>query len=229
MAKQEQREHEAHAGIGADQGDGVQQPKPTASAAAAVSAVGPGALAAGEASGADIGEGKAPRPLRKKVLKMSPSPSSRVPARDEIDVAERATVVVTSESPDHPIDHAFDGKRGPGGTRWMAEQGGEQTIVVIFDSPENVHGVSLEVEEPLLSREQELWLEISCDGGASFREVRRQGFNFSPPDTTFEREEWAVQEKEVTHLRLGIKPDKSGKPCRAMLTTFALRGETAGK
>src|SRR4051794_5925598 len=42
------------------------------------------------------------------------------PPPGEIDVAATATVLVTSESPDHPIDHAFDGRRGPGGSCWIA-------------------------------------------------------------------------------------------------------------
>jgi hypothetical protein len=37
-----------------------------------------------------------------------------IPPSGEIDVFAVATVLVTSESPDDPIDHAFDGRRGPG-------------------------------------------------------------------------------------------------------------------
>ena len=51
----------------------------------------------------------------------------------------------------------------------------------------------------------------------------RQEYNFSPPGTTFEREDWAVTAAGVTHLRLQIKPDKGGKPCRATLTSLVLR------
>ena len=50
-----------------------------------------------------------------------------------------------------------------------------------------------------------------------------QEYNFSPPGTTFEREDWMVPAEGVTHLRLWIKPDKGGKPCRATLTSLALR------
>ena len=62
-------------------------------------------------------------------------------------------------------------------------------------------------------------LYYATEGG----EVLRQGYNFSPPGTTFEREEWALQGDGVTHLRLQIEPDKGGMPCRATLTTLALR------
>jgi len=56
MAKQKQTEpatprRGGAAGIGADKGDSVQAPQPSASAATAAGAIGPGAVAAAEASG----------------------------------------------------------------------------------------------------------------------------------------------------------------------------------
>jgi hypothetical protein len=68
-----------------------------------------------------------------------------------------------------------------------------------------------------------LHLSTSCDGGQTYRELLRQEYNFSPPGTTFEREQWALTAGGVTHLRLGIKPDKGGTPCRATLTSLILR------
>jgi hypothetical protein len=44
--------------------------------------------------------------LRKQIIKATPA--SPVPPPGEIDIAAVATVLVTSESPEHPIDHAFD-------------------------------------------------------------------------------------------------------------------------
>ena len=66
-------------------------------------------------------------------------------------------------------------------------------------------------------------MAVSVDGGQTYRELVRQEFNFSPPGTTFEREDWAVTAEGVTHLRLWIKPDKGGKPCRGTITSLALR------
>lgn len=146
-----------------------------------------------------------------------------IPDEPEIPVASIATVFVTSEQSDHPIDHAFDAQRGPGGTRWVAEQAGEQTIVVAFDTPQAIGRVSLEVEEPETSRTQELQLSVSNDGGNTYREVCRQEFNFSPGGATFERETWAVSEAKATHVKVWIKPDKGGRPCRASLTSLAFR------
>lgn len=138
----------------------------------------------------------------------------------EIPVASIATVFVTSEDPDHPIEHAFDSQRGPRGTRWVAEKTGDQTVIVAFDTPQHIGRVRLEVEERELSRTQELQLSVSTDGGETYREVCRQEFNFSPTGATFEREEWALSEATATHVKVWIRPDKGGGPCRATLTSL---------
>jgi hypothetical protein len=159
--------------------------------------------------------------LRKHVIKAASS--APIPTSDAIDIATVATVLVTSEDPGHPIDHAFDDRRGPGGSRWIAGEPSEQTVILAFDSPQAIRRVALEVEEPEMARTQELQVAVSGDGGRTYREVLRQEYNFSPPGTTFEREDWAVESDAVTHLRLHIKPDKGGKPCRATITSLVLR------
>jgi hypothetical protein len=50
----------------------------------------------------------------------------------------------------------------------------------------------------------------------------RQEYNFSPPGTTLEHEEWSIKANAVSHFQLRIKPDKGGKAGRATLTTVAL-------
>jgi hypothetical protein len=142
---------------------------------------------------------------------------------DEIDIVATATVSVTSEAAQHPIDNAFDDSRGPGGSRWVAGGPGEQTLIVAFDSPRMIGHITLEVEEREVARQQVIWVSVSSDGGRTYRELLRQEYVFSPPGTTFEREEWTVREEEVTHLQLVIKPDKGGKPCQATLVSLALR------
>jgi hypothetical protein len=158
--------------------------------------------------------------LRKQIIK--PSPTSPIHPAGEIDIAAVATVLVTSEDAEHSIDHAFDDRRGRGGSRWVAGDLGEQTVILVFDAPQAIRRVGLEVEEPEVARTQELQLAIACDGGRSYRELVRQEFNFSPPGTTFEREDWAVNAEDVTHLRLQIKPDKGGKRCLATITSLVL-------
>jgi hypothetical protein len=159
--------------------------------------------------------------MRKQILTSNPATSAPFPG--ELDVATLATVAVTSETAGHPVENAFDNRRGPGGSRWVAATPGEQTLLLAFDAPQTIRQVSLEVEENQDSRTQELHLAISHDGGNTYRELLRQEFNFAPPGTTFEREAWTVAAEGVTHLRLCIKPDKGGRPCRVSLTTLSLR------
>ena len=158
--------------------------------------------------------------LRKRVLTTDPIVPAAGPS--EKDIATIATVLVTSEDPDHPIDHAFDGRRGPEADRWIAGQSGEQAIVLAFDAPQTIRRVLVEINEPDISRTQEMDVSVSTDGGRTYRELVRQEYIFSPPGTSRESEEWSVSAGGVSHLRVTIKPDKGGKACRATLTTLAL-------
>jgi hypothetical protein len=157
--------------------------------------------------------------MRKQIIP-STSPTATLEP-DELDIDALAIVRVTSELPEHPIENAFDGKHGPGATRWVSEIGGEQTLVLAFDAPQTIHALDLEIEETQESRTQELQLALS-DNGKTYREIVRQEFNFAPAGSTFEREHWKIDAKNVTHVRLQIKPDKSGRPARASITSLTL-------
>jgi hypothetical protein len=159
--------------------------------------------------------------LRKHILKAAPAVSA--PRPDEKDLAAIATVLVTSEAPEHPVDHVFDTRRGPGGSRWVGEEPGEQTLILAFDTPQTLRKISLEIEEQDASRTQELSLALSRDGGQTYQSLLRQEYNFSPPGTTFEREEWTIVADGVTHVQLVIKPDKGGKPYHATLTSLVIQ------
>ena len=135
-----------------------------------------------------------------------------------------ATVLVTSEAAEHPVDCLVDGHDGPGGTRWVAAVDGEQTLILAFDTPQTIREVGLETEESQASRTQVLTLSLSQDGGRTYREILRQEFNFSPPGTTFERERWTVPAAMVSHLRITIRPDKGSNLGRASLTSLTIRG-----
>src|SRR5947199_10396368 len=113
--------------------------------------------------------------LRKQIIQRSPA--TPIPMPGEIAVAAVATVLVTSEDPEHPVDHAFDTRRGPGGSRWVAGEPGEQAVILAFDAPQAIRRVVLEVEEPEVARTQELQLSISGDGGRTSREPVRQESN----------------------------------------------------
>ncbi|MBM3879979.1 MAG: hypothetical protein FJ387_09705 [Verrucomicrobia bacterium] len=159
--------------------------------------------------------------MRKRILK--PNPNAPAPVAGELDVAALATVLVTSERIDHPVENAFDASRGPGGSRWVADSPGEQTLILAFDQPQTIRQVLLEVEETQTERTQQVELAYSTDGGRSYRELARQEYNFAPPGTTFERERWELSVVGATHLRLVILPDKGSRPCQASLTAMALR------
>ena len=158
--------------------------------------------------------------MRKQILQSQPPTAGGTAG--ELDVPAMATAWITSEMAEHPIEHAFDGRRGPGGSCWIAAAPGEQTLILAFDQPRGLHRLLLEIEETQLDRTQELQLAVSGDGGQTYRELLRQEYTFSPGGATFEREEWTLDGQPVTHLRLRIKPDKGGRSGRASLTTLAL-------
>ena len=53
-------------------------------------------------------------------------------------------------------------------------------------------------------------------------EIVRQQWNFSPPETERETEDYAVELSDVTVLELNIAPDKSGGEARASLECLRL-------
>lgn len=64
-----------------------------------------------------------------------------------LNVPSVASIAVTCETADHSLENAFDQRRGPGGSRWVAETPGEQTLLLGFDAPKHIRQVWLEVEE----------------------------------------------------------------------------------
>ena len=72
------------------------------------------------------------------------------------------------------------------------------------------------------TRTQEFVLRWSPDGGRSFREILRQQWNFGPPDTIREAEDYRVELAGVTVLELAIVPDKSGGEARSSLAQWRL-------
>jgi hypothetical protein len=160
--------------------------------------------------------------MRKYLLKEQSTPPQATLRPGAKDIPATATVFVTSEAPDHPVENVFDDRRGPGGSRWIANGDGEQTLILAFDSPQTIRQILLEVEERDRARTQELSIAMSGDGGQTYRERVRQEFTFSPPGTTFEREEWSLPGEAVTHLKVVIKPDKGHNPGQATLTSLVI-------
>ena len=105
---------------------------------------------------------------------------------------------------------------------WRAADPGTQTIRLIFDQPQRLGRISLVFEENEIKRTQEFVLRWSPDGGRSFRDIVRQQWNFSPPDTVREVEEYQVELSDVTALELIIVPNNSGGAARASLKSLRL-------
>ena len=150
-----------------------------------------------------------PSRLRKRPLEADAAASAR--AAGEIDIAGCATIAYSSENPAHPVDHMLDGRCGPGATRWVsARPDTVEHIVVEFDRPQAISRLLYEVEETLRERTQEVRLDVSEDGGQSYRQILVQEYNFSPRGATYQREEQRFNLRQVTHLRLTLVPNKSG-------------------
>jgi hypothetical protein len=110
-----------------------------------------------------------------------------------------ATVEVTSEDSDFPIESAFGADGGPG---WRASQKGEQQIRLIFDQAQAVRRVQLHFLEPTCDRLQEFTVRwLTADGGQS-REIVRQQWNFNPAGSTSELEDYEVNLDGVSALEL---------------------------
>jgi hypothetical protein len=158
--------------------------------------------------------------MRKRVI--SPAPREvTTPEPQWLDVEKLAQVEVTSEDSAHPVESALVPGQESG---WRAGQPGEQTIRLIFDRPQRLSRVWLLFIERDTARTQEFVLRWSPDGGRSFREIIRQQWNFGPPETIQEAEDYRVELSGVTVLELTIVPDKSGGDTRASLAQCRLAG-----
>lgn len=138
---------------------------------------------------------------------------------DWLDMGKLAQVEISSEDPSHPIESAL---QPDGGSGWRAAEPGEQFVRLLFDQPLEVKRIYLLVNEEKVARTQELVLRWSRDHGRTYREIVRQQYNFNPPGTTSEREDYAVELTGVTSLQLDIIPDIGGSGARASLARLRL-------
>ncbi len=157
--------------------------------------------------------------MRKLIVGESRSQKTPVSNQGWLQLEDIASVEITSEDAAHPIEAALL----PGATSgWRAGSSGEQTIRLIFDQPQRLERIHLHFEETASARTQEFVLRWSDDGGRLLREIVRQQWNFSPPATTEEVEDYRVELAGVTVLELTIIPDISGGGTRASLRQMGL-------
>jgi len=135
-----------------------------------------------------------------------------------LELDRAAAVEVTSEDPQHPIEGALvrNDKRG-----WRALEPGTQTVRLIFDQPRNIERIQLAFDENESARTQEFVLRWMPNTG-QFHEIVRQQWNFSPPTTVHEAENFSVQLSGVSTLELIIIPDIGGGPAHASLSQLRL-------
>jgi hypothetical protein len=156
--------------------------------------------------------------MRKRLITPTPQDTPH-PEEGWLDLEGAGVVEVTSEDKEYPVESALvaGGMRG-----WRAADSGTQTIGLVFDAPQRLTRISLVFEENETERTQEFVLRWSPDGGRSFREIVRQQWNFSPPDTMREVEEYRVELSGVTVFELVIVPDINRGAARASLKSLRL-------
>ena len=157
--------------------------------------------------------------MRKRIV--TPTSTTAHAQHDWLDLEHAATVEVTSEDKDFPIESSLSLEPRQG---WRAAQPGTQTIRLVFDEPQELKHISLIFEENEMTRTQEFVLRASSNPGGPFREIVRQQWNFSAAGSTREVEEYSVQLSGVALLELTIVPDISGGAARASLKSLRLSG-----
>jgi hypothetical protein len=154
--------------------------------------------------------------MRKRLI--TPIPQN-VPLPDEgwINLDGAAVVEVTSEEKDYPVESALVSGKILG---WRAADSGAQTIRLVFDESQVLKRIALIFEETEIERTQEFVLRWSGDYGGTFQEIVRQQWNFSPPNSTRDVEDYRVELSGVNVLELVIVPDIGGGAARASLKSL---------
>ena len=151
---------------------------------------------------------------------LSPTDSSSAgQGYERLDLAQAARVEVSSEAEGYPVEGALL-KDVQGG--WRASEPGIQTIRLLFDHPQTIRVVRLVFKENEFARTQEFVLRWLPQGTSAWKDVVRQQWNFSPPITENECEEYNVDLPSAAGVELSIRPDISGGETRASLESLQL-------
>lgn len=156
--------------------------------------------------------------MRKQLIDLA-STSIQPQSESWLDLDAAATVEVTSEDKDLPIEASLSAEQTHG---WRAAEPGPQTIRLLFDERQKLRHVSLVFEEKESTRTQEFVLRWSSEKAGALREIVRQQWNFSPPTTTREVEDYSVELSDVAVLELTIVPDIRRGSARASLKSLRL-------
>jgi hypothetical protein len=157
--------------------------------------------------------------VRKSIINEDTQISGTASDTKWMDLANMASVELTSEDKAYPIEGVFT---AVGGSVWRAQHPGKQTICLVFDKPCNITHIHLVFQEYENQRTQEFLLRWSTSDDAAYRDVVRQQYNFSPPENSREVEDYVVDLIGVTRLELSIVPNISGGDTRASLEKLLL-------
>lgn len=142
--------------------------------------------------------------MRKRIAALiSDQKESRL-SKKWVDLEQIASVEVTSEDPNFPVEAVFSPSNGSG---WRAANNSEQQIRIIFDQPMSVRRIHLEFVETEVERTQEFTIRWASAEGGTTKEVVRQQWNFSPTGSRREVEDYEVALDGVSALELDIRPD----------------------
>lgn len=167
--------------------------------------------------------------MRKQVVGAARTEAKDADGQSWLDLEAVASVELTSENPDFPIEDALTGHHGAkqAGREhacrgWSAGAVGPQTITLRFDRPQNIHKVRIRFTETETERSQEFLLRCFTGAGGpgasvEAREIVRQQWTFSPSGSTEETEEYPVNLASVTAIELTIDPDRGRNGVRATL------------
>jgi hypothetical protein len=141
--------------------------------------------------------------MRKRILGPSKVRGRPQTGQGWLDLEQIATIEVTSEEPNFPIESVFNSVNGVG---WRTSQKGLQRVRIIFDQPITLRRIQLHFLEPELGRTQEFSIRWSSAEGGPSKEIIRQQWNFSPTGSTREVEDYEVSLYRVAVLELAITP-----------------------
>jgi hypothetical protein len=156
--------------------------------------------------------------MRKRIVDRNTEKSSSVD-KAWLDLESLAQVEVSSEEAQHPIEAALVPGASSG---WRAAAPGQQLVRLMFDEPQNLRLIHLVFDEHEQERLQEYTLRWCSSAGQPYREIVRQQYNFSPPTTSREIEDYNVNLDSCAELELSIVPDLRGSAAHASLAEFRL-------
>ena len=159
--------------------------------------------------------------MRKSIVslsKTSSSPSSDSALAQGLDIAQIASVEISSEDAQHPFENALQGGKGGG---WKAADPGPQVIRLNFDHPQSIRRIRVEFREQTRERSQEFALFASS---AAFqkKELVRQQWTFSPGGSAIEVEDYSLDLTGVLSLELEIDPGRHDKQAFATLESLTI-------